>query len=30
VKSLAQIAAAHDAFAMNGTGRPHIKGRRKR
>ncbi len=30
VKSLAQIAAAHDAFAMNGSGRAPMKGRRKR
>lgn len=31
VKSLAQIAAAHDAFALNGSGgRPHAKPRRKR
>jgi DNA-binding MarR family transcriptional regulator len=30
VKSLVQIAAAHDAYALNGTGRPPAKGRRKR
>ena len=30
VKSLAQIAAAHESFALNGNGRPHPKTRRKR
>lgn len=30
VKSLVQIAAAHDAFAANGTHRPIAKGRRRR
>ncbi len=30
VKSLAQIAAAHDAYAANGNGRAHTKGRRRK
>jgi DNA-binding MarR family transcriptional regulator len=30
IKSLAQIAAAHDQLAMNGSGRPHVKIKRRR